>query len=139
MDAIDLRATLAADGWVEEDDLDDFTYLVGPLWKRRDGEFGRYAFIAAQKHMNRLSMVHGGMLLTFADKVFGLTAWRAAGSRLIATVQLDMKFIGKVVLNDLVETRCTIDSKTGSMVFASGRMVVADATVATVSGVFKYR
>ena len=127
------------DGWVQADNLDDFTELVGPLWTRGDGEVGRYAFVAQQKHINRYGGVHGGMLLTFADKSFGLTAWEATGRRHLATIQLDMHFLNKVERGSLVTSRCDVTRKASSVVFIKGGLMVRETLVATASGVWKYR
>ena len=127
------------DGWIHEDNLDDFTDLVGPLWKRGDGEAGRHAFVAQQKHLNRYGVVHGGMLLTFADKSFGMTAWEATGRRTVATIQLDMQFLNKVERGSLVTSRCDVTRKASSVVFIRGCLMVQDRLVATGSGVWNHR
>lgn len=125
--------------WVADPVEDDFLTLVGPLWRPVDQEFGRYGFRAAQKHMNRFGSVHGGMLLTVADRALGLAAWEAAGRPLIATVQLDTKFICKVRLGDFVEMRCEVVRRTSSLVFMSGTLAVGEDKVGMSSAVYKYR
>jgi acyl-coenzyme A thioesterase PaaI-like protein len=81
----------SADGWEAMDDP-GFIGLVGPVFRRACGEHDEYGFRADPKHANMRHVVQGGMLMTFADRAFGRTAWQAAG-RGVATVQFDMQFV----------------------------------------------
>src|SRR3954447_15932477 len=73
----DMTDPVAA-GWEAVDDP-GFIGLVGPIFRRgRDG-CDEYGFVAAPKHANVRNVVQGGMLMTFADRAFGRTAWQAAG------------------------------------------------------------
>ena len=66
----------AAEGWEPYTD-EGFIGLVGPFWKRSRGDDHAFAFMAAPKHHNRRGVVQGGMLMTFADRSLGMTAWFA--------------------------------------------------------------
>ena len=136
---MDAELDPATGGWVKDDNVDDFTDLVGPIWRRGDGELGRYAFVAQQKHINRNGGVHGGMLLAFADKSFGLTAWEATGRGQVATIQIDLHFLNKVAGGSLVTSRCEVTRKASSVVFIRGCLMVQDGLVATASGVWNHR
>lgn len=126
-------------GWVEEQGMDDFTALVGPLWSRPDAGAKRYAFCAGKKHLNRYGRVHGGMLLWLADKALSMKAWEVCEGAQLATVQLDVQFVDSVAKTSLVDARCEVIRKTSSIIFVTGRLQSGDATVATASGVWKYR
>jgi uncharacterized protein (TIGR00369 family) len=128
-----------AQGWIEEQAMDDFTTLVGPLWSRMEAGAKRYAFLAEQKHLNRYGGVHGGMLLWLADKALSMKAWEACERPHIATLQLDVQFVDNVKQSSLVEACCEVIRKTSSIVFVTGRLQSGDKVVAMASGVWKYR
>jgi uncharacterized protein (TIGR00369 family) len=127
-------------GWEIEVSADEFVALVGPLWSRtRDGEKD-YAFVADRKHLSRFQRVHGGMLMWLADKALAMKASEAAGQpEQIATIQIDVQFVAPVKEGALVESRCEVVRKTGSLVFVTGRLLAAGQTLVSASGVWKYR
>ena len=126
----------AHDGWDADTDP-DFIGLIGPLWRRNDGEGWSYAFLAESKHQNRRGVVHGGMLTAFADQALGFTAWHVNERQSQATVQLDVHFINAVRAGDFVEARCKVVRRTRSLLFMSAVLVVGSRVVATASGVWK--
>jgi len=126
----------AADGW-EPDQDDGFLALVGPILRRKSGETDRYAFVAEPKHHNRGGVVHGGMLMTFADRAIGRTCRYANEHRPQATVQLDMHFVDAVQVGELVEAKCRVVRRTRALMFASAELTVGARLVATARGVWK--
>ena len=68
----------AANGW-ERYPTVGFNEWVGPLWRHDDGKRLRFGVVIAPKHLNRIDIVHGGMLATFADQAMGMTGRRATG------------------------------------------------------------
>jgi uncharacterized protein (TIGR00369 family) len=113
--------------------------LVGPIWVRQDGERTRYGFVAEERHLNSGGVVHGGMLMTFADQALGMTSWAASGDRPQATVQLDTHFVSGAKLGEFVEAECRILRSTRSLIFLAAELVVGERLVATASGVWKLR
>jgi len=126
----------AAAGWEPYSD-EGFIGLVGPFWTRVEDEKHVYAFMAEKKHHNRRGVVQGGMLMTFADRSLGMTAWYANGEKPQATVHLDVHFIDAVQIGEFVEARCRVVRRTRSLIFMSGEFVVGDRVVATANGVWK--
>ena len=99
-----------------------------------------YAFLAERKHLSRFDRVHGGMLMWLADKALAMKAWEAAGRpEQIATIQIDVQFTDPVKAGALVESRCEVVRKTGSLVFVTGRLLAAGIVLVSASGVWKYR
>jgi acyl-coenzyme A thioesterase PaaI-like protein len=126
----------AGAGW--ERDVDEgFLGLVGPVWQRPDGEVFRYGFMAEHKHHNRRGVVQGGMLMTFADRSMGRTAWLANGKQPQATIQLDVHFVDAVQIGEFVEAKCTVVRRTRSVLFMRAELVVGERLVATANGVWK--
>jgi acyl-coenzyme A thioesterase PaaI-like protein len=123
-------------GWQPYGD-EGFIGLIGPLWTREvDGQHF-YAFTAEPKHNNRRGVVQGGMLMTFADRSMGMTAWYASEQQPHATIQFDMHFVDAVKIGEFVEARCKVARRTRSLAFMSGELVVGDRLVATANGVWK--
>ena len=125
-----------AAGWDPDED-EGFVALVGPMWKRRSGETDRYAFVAEPKHNKRGGIVHGGMLMTFADRAIGRTCRYVNEHQPQATVQLDMHFVDAVRVGEFVEARCRVRRRTRSLMFASAELTVGTRVVATANGVWK--
>lgn len=115
-----------------------FVETVGPIWERRD-EGGLYLGILSEaKHLNRSGVVHGGVILTFADQALGTAAWEATGYKAQVTVQLDVQFVSAVEVGEFVTAQCQVVHMTGSLLFLRGVLLVGGRTVATASGVWRY-
>jgi uncharacterized protein (TIGR00369 family) len=123
----------AAHGW-ERVEGHNFGELVGPIWRRGDNLFG---FAAAEKHRNHIGIIHGGMLMTFADQAMGMTGRRATDEKPHATIELSMQFVGAVQLGDFVEAHCEIVRKTRSLLFIESKLKVGTRVVAAGSGIWK--
>jgi acyl-coenzyme A thioesterase PaaI-like protein len=108
---------------------------AGPLFIRPDGQ--GFALQADTKHCNARGTVHGGMLMTMADQVLGLTVQRAVGSVEVATVSLNCDLVSGAVPGELIEGDATIVSITRSIVFVQGRLRCGDRVILTASGLWK--
>jgi acyl-coenzyme A thioesterase PaaI-like protein len=126
----------ARHGWEPYAD-EGFIGLVGPFWRRPDGEGVRYGLLVERKHHNRRGVLQGGMLMTFADRSMGMTAWHANGRRPQATVQLDVHFVDAVQIGEFVEARCEVVRRTCFLIFMRATFTVAARIVATAQGVWK--
>ena len=124
-----------AAGWEAMDDP-GFIGLVGPVVRCGCGDHDEYASLAAPKHASMRDVVQGGMLMTFADRAFGRTAWQVAG-RGVATVQFDMQFVSAARMGDFVETRPEVVRRTAALVFMRGTLLAGTRVVATAHGVWK--
>jgi uncharacterized protein (TIGR00369 family) len=93
--------------------------------------------MADARHVNDRGVVHGGMLMTFADQAFGELVLDWVERRLCATIQLNTHFIAAVQVGDLVEARGEIVRGTSSLVFIRGFLMVGDRTVAAIDGIWK--
>lgn len=131
---------LAKAGWERFESRSGYEELVSPLWFRRDADQGGqlvFGFKAAPKYINTRKIVHGGMLLGFADHVLGMTVWHAIGCKPCATLSLTCNFVAAAKEGEWVEGRGSISRITRSVVFIRGEVSVGDRTVLTASGVWK--
>jgi uncharacterized protein (TIGR00369 family) len=126
----------AANGW-ERYPTVGFNELVGPLWRHDDGKRLRFGVVVAPKHLNRIDIVHGGMLTTFADQAMGMTARTVTGGKKHATIELNVQFVGSVQLGEFLEAHGEVVRATRAIVFMRAKLVVGTRTVATASGIWK--
>jgi uncharacterized protein (TIGR00369 family) len=111
--------------------------LLGPIWMKEDGEVRLYGFVAEARHLNQSGVVHGGMLMAFADQALGLTASRANGGRRQVTVQLDTHFLATVQAGEFVVAACEVARLARSMIFMRCTLSADERPVAISSGVWK--
>ncbi len=117
-----------------------FNLFIGPLYRLPDDEDGtlkRFAFIAAEKHMNSAGTVHGGMLMSLMDVAMSRTSRLVSGAPRCSTVSLTSDFVGPGRLGDLIEARIRVTRSTRTMVFLSGEIVAADRTLLIGTGLWK--
>ena len=126
----------ASSGWTRREG-ERFIGLVGPIWEKAEGDARRYGLLAEERHLNRGGVMHGGMVMTFADQALGLAAWAANGERPQATIQLDTHFVSGVREGDFVEARCRVVRQTRSLLFMSAELAVGERVAATSNGIWK--
>jgi uncharacterized protein (TIGR00369 family) len=114
-----------------------FFELVGPVWSKGDGEARRMAFLAEERHLNGAGVVHGGMLMAFADQALGSAAHRVSAPQRQVTVQLDTHFTAAVRAGDFVEATCRIVRQTRSLIFVACTLSVGNEVVSVSNGVWK--
>jgi len=114
-----------------------FGELVGPIWRREDGDRLRFGFVVAPKHLNRSGNLHGGMLMTLADQAMALTGRKATGNKRHATIELNIQFVDAVRLGDFVEAQAEVVRATRSLVFMQAKMFVGTRVVVTTNGIWK--
>jgi uncharacterized protein (TIGR00369 family) len=126
-------------GWTPVIREEGLVALVGPFWTKMEGDSLIYGFLAERRHLNRQGIVHGGMIMTFADNSLGMASSAANGGRRQATIQLDTQFIGEVKEGDFVEARCRVIRQTRSLMFMAATLTVGARVVATSTGLWKLR
>jgi acyl-coenzyme A thioesterase PaaI-like protein len=62
------------EGFTPTDLIDPFEVHLGPIYERPERTGRRFLLIADERHVNGRGVVHGGMLMTFADLAFGQAA-----------------------------------------------------------------
>jgi uncharacterized protein (TIGR00369 family) len=128
-----------AAGWTLME-ADGYPGLIGPFWsqRREDGSGGwRYGVLAEPRHLNNGGVIHGGMLMSFADDALGMTVWEAAGRKMCTTVQLNTHFIAPVRVGEFLIGEAEVMRATRTVVFVRGILRVGDRTCVSADGVWK--
>jgi uncharacterized protein (TIGR00369 family) len=127
---------LLAQGW-EPLQAVDYIELVGQVYFRPDGERMRYGFIAEPRHRNRRSVIHGGVIAAFADRVLALAGRRVNDNLPQATIELSIRFIDAAQIGEFIEATPEVIRKTRSVIFVRSTIEVGSRTVATADGIWK--
>jgi uncharacterized protein (TIGR00369 family) len=129
-------------GYTETPLWDPFEAFVGPLFDRREARADgtqelSMAFYVDERHLNGRDVVHGGMLMTFADAVLGSAAWNATGRTPCVTLSMQTSFLGPARMGDLVECKPEITRKARSVIFVRGTFTVAGNPIMTAASLWK--
>jgi uncharacterized protein (TIGR00369 family) len=121
--------------WREE----GFVALTGPLYVRKpkNGHTLAWAFRAGPQHLNPGGVVHGGMLVTFADHALGAMVFFAAGKKPCSTIDLACSFVAPGRPGDWIECTSEVVRSTASLIFMHGRVFVGARTLLDVKGIWK--
>jgi acyl-coenzyme A thioesterase PaaI-like protein len=90
-----------------------------PWAKRVDGGW-RYGLSTTTEHGNNNGVVHGGVLMAFADHGLSFLAWEAANRAVCTTIQLNTHFLDAVRPGDFIELRGEVTRRTAGLVFVRG-------------------
>lgn len=120
-------------------DESGFGRLIGPLHVRKpkEGRSFAWGFRAVEKHLNPGGVVHGGMLVTFADQCFGALAYFAAGKKPCSTIDLSASFVAPGRPGDWIECTGAVSRVTRELVFVTGRVTAGERTLVDLKGIWK--
>ncbi len=131
----ELPSAAALEGWKRRE-MKGIPASLEALWTRRDDSGYRYAVQLDERHANAQGMVHGGVLMSFADHALSLLVWEAADRAPCSTVHLDNHFLTAVHPPAFVELDGEILRQGRSLVFARGVLRVEGKAVMEASGVW---
>lgn len=124
-------------GWVPNRSEDGLMALVGPFWTKPDSGGRLHGFLTEARHLNVNGVVHGGMIMTFADHSLALASLALTGGRKQATIQLDTQFLEAVQAGEFVVAECRALRQGGSLMFMNAELTVDGCAVAVASGLWK--
>lgn len=97
-----------------------------------------YALPMQAHHDNGRGVVHGGLLMTFADSVLGYAAWTACRpGAWCVTVSQSSSFLRGVRVGDLVECTPIVTRATRSVIFTRGDFLVRGEAVFSANSIWK--
>lgn len=115
-----------------------FAELVGPLYMQRDASGTNYGFYVEARHGNARGNLHGGMLMTLADQILGLTVVEALGHMATVTISLNHEFVAATSVGDWLVGRAEIIRSTRSMIFIRGAFRRGEDVVLNSSGIWRH-
>jgi len=125
------------DGYTETKLVDPFEIFVGPVFERRENGARRFAFVIDERHVNMRGVLHGGMLMTFADLALGAAVWDATDNAPCVTLNMQTQFLKSARAGDVVEVLPQMVRRTRSLVFMRGDFTVAGDVVMTANSIWK--
>ncbi len=114
---------------------------IGIPWARQVEGHWHYGLLTNNDHGNPNGVVHGGVLMAFADHGLSMLAWEAAERSPCTTIQLNTHFLDAIHPGEFVELRGEITRRTRGLVFVRGVISVLGATdqrdVGAVDGIWR--
>jgi acyl-coenzyme A thioesterase PaaI-like protein len=114
---------------------------IGIPWARRVDGVWHYGLMTDDDHGNPNGVVHGGVMMAFADHGLSMIAWEAAERTLCTTIQLNTHFLDTIHPGEFVELRAEVTRRTRGLVFVRGVIGVrghdAERDVGAVDGIWR--
>ena len=114
-----------------------FIAHVGPVHHRTVEGRRDFAFRTDERHGNLVGIVHGGALLTFADRALSIVVREAADDAPCVTVEMSSQFVDAAKIGDLIEVTPEIVRQTSSLVFVRGTLTSGGRALVAVTGIWK--
>lgn len=127
---------MLADGWNIITD-EGFVGLIGPFWQKSTEGALLFCFPTDRRHHNLRGVLQGGALMTFADRVLGITTRMLTHAPRTATMQLDVQFIDAVQIGETVEARPELLRATRNTAFLRSTLTVGERVVGSAQGQWK--
>jgi uncharacterized protein (TIGR00369 family) len=124
-------------GYTETRLIDPFEIHVGPVFERGANGAKRYALLVDDRHLNMRGIVHGGMMMTFADAALGQAAWDATDHAPSVTLNMQTQFLKGARAGDLIEVEPVVLRQTRALLFIRGDFKVGGEVVMAVASVWK--
>ncbi len=125
------------DGFTPIEHSASFGRYTGPFYDGQDEAGFVRAFRPDERHGNSLGMVHGGMLMTFADIVLARAVREVATGRPFVTLRMTTDFVTPARTGDWVEGRARVTRQARGVVFVRGRLTVGNRLVLKADGLFR--
>jgi uncharacterized protein (TIGR00369 family) len=136
LDTTETTRRMVEAGWTIITD-EGFVGMVGPFFQRVTPTGLQFDFPTDPRHHNLRGVLQGGALMTFADRILGISARAAMHATRTATVQLDVHFIDAVQIGEHVEAQPTVLRVTRHIVFMTTALTAGGRLVATANGIWK--
>jgi uncharacterized protein (TIGR00369 family) len=117
--------------------VDPFELHVGPVFEQGEKGARRFAFQIDARHVNMRGVIHGGMLMTFADAALGQAAWDACDHAACVTLNMQSQFLAPAMEGDWIEVLPVLTRRTKSLIFLRGDFTVKGAPIFSVQSVWK--
>ncbi len=124
-------------GYTETRLIDPFEIHVGPMFDKGAIGARRFALRIDARHVNMRGILHGGMLMTFADMTLGWAVWDLTDNAPSVTLNMQTQFLKPAKAGDLVEVAPELVRRTRALLFMRGDYKVENETIFTAQSVWK--
>jgi len=124
-------------GFIETRLIDPFEIYVGPVFESGAKGARCFALRIDERHVNMRGVIHGGMLMTFADLALGQAVWDVTGNAACVTLGMQTQFLKPARAGEIVEVLPELVRKTRSLVFMRGDFKVGEETIFTAASIWK--
>lgn len=132
-----MKAPALPPGYRETKLVDPFEIYVGPVYEAGEGAARRFALPLDSRHVNMRGVIHGGMLMTYADLTLGAAVWDATDNAACVTMNMQTQFLKPAKEGEILEVCPEITRQTRSLVFARGDYTVDGETIFIANSVWK--
>jgi uncharacterized protein (TIGR00369 family) len=116
---------------------DPFEIHLGPVFETGEQGARRFALKIYERHVNMRGVVHGAMLMTFADLTMGQAAWDATDHAAVVTISMQSQFLKSARVGDVVEVQPQLARRTRSLLFLRGEFQANGETIFTAASIWK--
>jgi uncharacterized protein (TIGR00369 family) len=124
-------------GYRETRLADPFEIYLGPIHETGEPPERRFALLIDARHVNRRQVMHGGMMMTYADATLGALAADLSQGVMSVTLNMQSQFLAPAKLGRVIEVKPELTRRTRSMLFIRGDFTVEGEIVMTASSVWK--
>ena len=117
--------------------IDPFEIHLGPVYETGEKGARRFFLRIDERHVNMRGVIHGGMLMTFADLALGQAVWDATDRAPSVTINMQSQFLKPARVGDTVEVLPELVRETRSLVFMRGDFKVNGETIFSASSIWK--
>lgn len=127
----------ALSGFTQTKLIDPFEIFVGPIFEKGPKGARHFVLPVDERHVNRRGILHGGMLMTFADMALGQAAWDACDNAACVTLSMQTQFLRPARIGDRVEILPELVRRTRALLFLRGEFQVGGETIFLANSVWK--
>jgi len=113
-----------------------YTSHNGPFFHKVTDDAFWHGFRARQHHLNGHGIVHGGLLMSFADGLMGTAVWRKTKARAV-TMRMTSDLLDMVRPGEWVEGTAHVVRAARTVAFVKAEVTCGKRKVLTANGVFK--
>lgn len=117
--------------------IDPFELHFGPVYETGQRGARRFLLPVDERHVNMRGVIHGGMLMTFADFSLGQAVWDATDKAPSVTLNMQTQFLKPARAGDIVEVVPELVRRTKSLVFMRGDFTVAGEAIFAAASIWK--
>ena len=124
-------------GFTETKLIDPFEIFIGPVFEKGVPGEKTFALPIDERHVNARGVIHGGMLMTFADAALGQAVWDVTDRAPSVTLNMQGQFLKPAKVGDVVLVKPELIRRTKAFVFMRGDFQVGGEPVFAATSVWK--